>query len=135
MYPRPSARWRTRSSCWKQICIGIWSFGLGIVIVIGQPLGWLILQCIIALIVAAAFPSDLLHAVLRALLLAASGILQTGMVVGVAALVPRLLPPEADLAAPSTSLQLRVLLNAGGDIMAKRVSGLVFAGVLTAARE
>jgi uncharacterized membrane protein YccC len=117
----------------ETISIGVWSFALAVAMVIAQPLGWLVLQCTIALIVAAAFPSDLLHAAYRALLLAAGGILQTGMIAGLALLLPGLLPPEADQSAPSTSLRLRVLLSEAAAIMARRVNGLAFAVGLTIA--
>jgi hypothetical protein len=110
--------------------VALWAFAVGLVTVVSQPLSFVVMQCAIALIVSAAIPAELFDAVYRALLVAAGGILQTVLMVGLAIWFPRL---EAVVNRPGQEvgpLRTQLLPDSVRQAVAGRGTGLRFPCIL-----
>lgn len=59
----------------------VWTFACGLLTVANEDLGWVAMQSVIALVVASAFPSEGLFAMLRAVFILLGGILQIAFIV------------------------------------------------------
>ncbi len=88
---------------------GVWGFGLGLFTALGTASWWVLLQGAIALVIAATFPADLLHAGLRAALVMGGGVMQMASIALLWWVSPR---PFANMAPPNEELPPRTLTEA-----------------------
>ncbi len=88
---------------------GLWGFALGLFTVLGTASWWVLLQCGVALVIATTFPSDVLHAVERAGLVLAGGVMQILAISALWSLLPR---PFAAMAPPNEQPPPRTLYEA-----------------------
>jgi len=95
-------------------CVALWSFGLGLMNVVGRGPGWLALQGSIALVLAAALPATPVYAAMRFVLVLAGGAVQFFVVQAIRSLATgRLFAPNVDASVTVESIlsQVRAIIT------------------------